>query len=430
MTRLQLLQNRKAAALQKARALLDKVDAEDGRELTAEENAEYEQFAAEAKRIQGDIEREQALIAEEQASVQVIEEPNRAPRVTGGEDRARLDPEGGFRNFGEFCGAVYRAAQGSIDQRLIGAAPTTYGNEGTGADGGFAVPVEFSSNIREHMLEEDSFLAMTDNNPVGGNGMVFPTDETAPWAAEGIRAFWEGEAEAMAQTKPALDAVELRLRKLTALVPMTDELMQDWMAASMFLTRRTGSAIRWKTNDAIVNGDGVKKPAGFAGSAALVSVAKEGSQVADTIVAANVAKMFSRNTNPGRSTWLLNNDAFPQIVVMTIGNQPVYTPPQEGIKGAPNGFLLGRPIIMTQTCQTVGDLGDIYFADLMAYLTITKRPGESIEAATSIHLWFDQAITAFRAIFRVDGQPWLKSAITPANGSSTLSPFVALAARA
>jgi hypothetical protein len=37
-------------------------------------------------------------------------------------------------------------------------------------------------------------------------------------------------------------------------------------------------------------------------------------------------------------------------------------------------------------------------------------------------------VTAFRVIERVDGRPWLQSAITPQNNGATLSPFVKLAA--
>eukprot|EP01038_Epipyxis_sp_PR26KG_P018641 gene18641-26349_t len=59
------------------------------------------------------------------------------------------------------------------------------------------------------------------------------------------------------------------------------------------------------------------------------------------------------------------------------------------------------------------------------YRTITKAGG--IETATSMHLWFDMGLTAFRAIFRVAGQPLLTKPITPNNGTGTLSPFVVLA---
>ena len=38
--------------------------------------------------------------------------------------------------------------------------------------------------------------------------------------------------------------------------------------------------------------------------------------------------------------------------------------------------------------------------------------------------------TAFRFILRVDGQPLWNSAVTPANGTNTISPFISLATRA
>jgi hypothetical protein len=46
-----------------------------------------------------------------------------------------------------------------------------------------------------------------------------------------------------------------------------------------------------------------------------------------------------------------------------------------------------------------------------------------------VHLYFDADATAFRTLFRVDGAPKIAAAISPAKGSTTLSPFVVLAAR-
>ena len=51
-----------------------------------------------------------------------------------------------------------------------------------------------------------------------------------------------------------------------------------------------------------------------------------------------------------------------------------------------------------------------------------------VEAASSIHVKFVEDETAFRFVFRVDGQPIWASAVTPFQGSDTVSPFVALAA--
>jgi hypothetical protein len=46
-----------------------------------------------------------------------------------------------------------------------------------------------------------------------------------------------------------------------------------------------------------------------------------------------------------------------------------------------------------------------------------------------MHLYFDADATAFRALFRIDGQPKIVAPIAQAKGSKTLSPFIQLAAR-
>jgi HK97 family phage major capsid protein len=126
------------------------------------------------------------------------------------------------------------------------------------------------------------------------------------------------------------------------------------------------------------------------------------------------------------AVWLIHPDAEPQLPLMTIGDQPVYMPPG-GLRDTPFGRLLGRPVIPHQVCQTVGDLGDIMLVDLSQYLTAVKAGG--LRSQTSIHLWFDQGITAFRFDLRIAGQPWWSELTTANNGTFTQSPFVTLAAR-
>lgn len=437
--RLMALRQQRAQVRDSARAITAAADTE-GRDLTDEEAVQIDAFIADADRIQASVEQEERLadldrtsVAVQQVNQSTIPENVAAGIVTDVQDQRELDPKAGFKNYGEFCQAVMTASApgASLDERLIimGATPTTYGNEGTGQDGGFLVPTDFATTIKEHSLGTDSFLAMADNNPVSGNSMVFPRDETTPWGSNGVRAYWEAEAAAATQTKPGVKTDTLRLHKLFALVPVTDEIISDAPMMSGYLTKRTASSILFKTNDSLVNGSGAGQPLGFMNAGCLVSIAKEGSQVADTIVAANIVKMFARMpaASMKSAVWLINNDAMPQIMTMTLGDQPIYLPPS-GLNAAPFGTLLGRPIILTQSAQTVGDKGDIAFVDWNQYNAITKAGG--IDYQTSIHLFFDSGATAFRATFRVDGQPWPKNSITPKNGSNNLSPFVTLDERA
>jgi len=106
--------------------------------------------------------------------------------------------------------------------------------------------------------------------------------------------------------------------------------------------------------------------------------------------------------------------------------QAAYLPPG-GLSGSPYASLMGRPMIASEACATVGDVGDLIFVNLGAYLTITKSGG--IRSSSSIHLWFDQDLTAFKFTMRIDGRPWLSAPIARKNGSNTLSSMVVVETR-
>lgn len=366
-------------------------------------------------------------------------------RQDDGLQNSRLDPENrqrwGWQSLGDYALAVHTASRPgtSPDPRLVNA-PTTYGVEAVGSDGGFAVPPEFRTNIMQKVQGEDSLLAMCDVAETGGNGMTVPQDNTTPWQSTGgVQAYWDGEATQFTQSKPALGEVTNKLHKLTALVPVTDELLEDAPSLTSWINRKAPEKMDYKIQQAIINGNGAGIPLGILNGGSTVLVAKETSQAANTILAANVLKMYSRMYAPWRfgSVWFINQDVEPQLMQMTInvknvagtenvGGSAVYIPPG-GLSQSPYGSLLGRPVIPIQACQTLGTVGDIVFASMKQYWAVTKSAG--VKSDASIHLFFDYGMTAFRFTFRLGGQPWYNSAISPANGSNTLGAFVTLATR-
>jgi HK97 family phage major capsid protein len=435
--RLQALLQQRAAAV----AAMTKIHTEAGdAALSAEQQAAFDAGQASLVALDADIARVKAAIEAERGGSALVLPDN--TRIETGVDRRTLDATHGFRSLADFCTAAHAAQlRGVQDDRLqfgsisddargprFGAAATTYGNEGSIADGGFLVPPEYSREVWQHSLEEDAFLPMCDGQSISGNTMAYPKDETTPWGTDGVRAYWENEAAAATQTKPKGEVNSLRLKRLTALVPVTDELQADGVAVGSYVASKASQSIRWKTNLALFSGSGVGQPEGIFGSAARVDVAKETSQTADTVNATNIAKMFARQVNPRGAVWMINPDVLPQLVVMTIGNQPIWTAPTSGMAQAPLGFLLGRPIIATDVMDTVGDVGDIGFINWKYQRAITKATG--IETAQSMHFYFDQNMNAWRFTFRVDAKPVLTAAVTPPNSSATRSPFVFLAERA
>lgn len=401
------------------------------RDLTAEEQASLDGHIRSIEALNAQIERAEFL-ANQEAGLRAdggVEIPaNASIRVT---ENQAADPRRGFHSFGDFAQAVRSAGvPGTRPDQRLAAAPSTFGNESTGADGGYAVPPEFSREIFRLSLGEDSLIPMTDNTNVSGNSMVFPKDETTPWGTDGIRAYWQAEAAAATATKPKLSTSVLRLHKLMGLVPLTDELIADTNALDSYLPSKVGDSIRWKSNEAILTGSGAGQPSGLLNSGAAVSVAKESGQAAATVNIQNLANMLSRLMpgSIGKSVWMIHPSVIPQLFQLTLGNYPIFLP-IGGVQSQGATFtLMGRPVMVTQHAAALGAAGDISLLDLSYYRTITKAGG--VETATSMHLYFDADATAFRATFRLDGQSKISAAVSPAKGSATLSPFVQLAARA
>lgn len=428
---------------QQSVAITNKAEAET-RSLTAEEMDRLDAILAEFDAKQAEIDRHARIQANENILAQpagrkTADKPA-APYVTVSDNR--LDARNwGWKSFGEFANAVVSAStKNSTDPRLISNALSTYGSEGVAADGGFAVPPEWRSQIMDAVAGEESLLARTDRQTAAGNSITFPVDETTAWQTSGgILSYWDGEASTMTQSKPALQDVTIKLNRVTALVPVTDELLEDAPAMGSYVARKAGEKIAYKVNNAIINGTGVGQPLGIMNAACTVSVAKESSQTATTFHAANAVKMMARMPAQSfaRSVWLINQDVVPQILQLGFpvttaagtasGGGALYLPPQGIYSGSPYGVLLGRPIVVTEACATLGTVGDVILADLSNYLTVVKSSG--LRSDSSIHLWFDQNVTAFRFVLRVGGQPWLSAAIARANGSNTLSHFITLATR-
>lgn len=443
-------------------AILARADAEK-REMTTDESTEVRNLASEFDRLNGECElRERTaaqaallsaprgrltdpdpIVEEQPEAVQPVRAAARE-RPVDGVHRVPAQPRVangmfGFRNAGEFAIAVKRANPkfgSETDKRLIqNAAASTYGNESTGQDGGFLVPPDMRTDIMQRVFGEDSLVGRTDRQRSSSNTITFPADMTTPWQSSGgIQAYWTAEAATKTQSKPVFENLTVKAHTLAALIPVTEELLEDAPALDGYLRSKTPEVMDFKISDALIRGNGVGQPLGVLNSPALVTVSKESGQAADTINTANVLNMWGRLPLRSRGTavWLMNPDVEPKLPAMVVGQQPVYMPPG-GLSQSQYGILLGRPVIPHQVMETIGDLGDIGLFDFNQYLTLTKvgggRDSNGMRADVSIHLWFDQDLVAYRFTIRLGGQPWWSTYLTPRDGTNYQSPFVILEAR-
>jgi len=427
------MKQKRAELIKEARSILDTAEKEN-RTLTDEEEQKLKDLNAEIDKRQTEIEfeeRQQKL--EEELRMRDSEPVRNEPQnssLSGNEDR--------FRSFGEQMMAVYRAAcpNGRVDSRLTTRAASGL-SESVPSDGGFLVQQDFVSELLKRAYNTGVIASKCRKIPLStnSNGLkINAINESSRangsrWG--GIQTYWENEADQLIGSRPKFRVMDLSLKKLTGLCYVTDELLTDAAALESVLMQGFAEEFGFKIDDAIISGNGAGQPLGILNSGALVKVAKETGQAAKTITVENIVKMWSRMWARSRqnAVWLINQDVEPMLYTMSlaIGDSgvPVYMP-ANGLAGKPYSTLFGRPVIPIEQCSSLGTLGDIILADFSQYLLIDKG---GINAASSIHVRFLYDESVFRFIYRVDGQPIWDKALTPYKGSSSLSPFVALADR-
>ena len=326
----------------------------------------------------------------------------------------------------DFFKAVYRAeVYSEMDKRLL-PLKATGANEAIPSEGGFLVQSDIAAGIQQNMWGVGSVLSQFNALNVSGNGLsIRAIDETSRAAGSrmgGVQGYWLNEAGQKTSSKPSFRTIELKLKKAAALVYATDELLQDATALEGWITNNVPNELRFMVEDAIIDGDGVGKPLGILRSGALVEAVRTDANEVD---AADIGRMWAlRYVGPNDYVWFVNASVMPQLFQLSIGQMPVYQPPN-GYADAPLGRLFGRPVIENEYCPYLGTVGDILLASPSQYALITKG---GIQAASSIHVKFEYDETAFRFVYRVDGEPIWASSVTAFDGTATISPFVALAA--
>lgn len=353
----------------------------------------------------------------------------------------RDEAERPFESFGDQLAAIAKAASNpaDVDKRLLAInTKATGGSALVGSDGAFLIQSDFSSNIFRIMNETESLYSACDKHQCSANSDKFEVpyiDETSRATGSrwgGVQVYRAGETDDVTAKKPKMNVMKTELSDLRGLAYMTDRLLRDAKAMSSIYSQAFAEEFDWVLCEEIIDGAGAAECLGILNSSALISVAKETGQSADTVVFENVLKMHARlhARSMSKAKWYVNQDVLPQLPQMNVGlgtsGALVFMPPG-GVSSAPYGTLLGRPIQVIEQAKTVGDLGDIILADFSQYQLIEKG---GLEAASSIHVRFINHEQTFRWNWSINGQPKWKTALTPANGTNTVSPFVALAARA
>lgn len=345
-----------------------------------------------------------------------------------------------WRNVGEQMKAIANAAlyPHAMDDRLKAQKAILGQNETVGSEGGFLLQSEFSEEVFRLMFEVGEIVPRCRSWPisVGNSTKINALKESSRADGSrygGVNVYWVAEGSTITASSMDFRQIELNLNKMAAVTYATDEVLADTTQLQTLMTTVVPEAMSFEVENSIITGTGVGQPHGVLGSDARVSIAKESGQAATTLVAENVIKMWSRAWAKSRinAIWLINQDIEPQLQAMSLpvgtGGVSVYLPPT-GLSQSPYSTLFGQPVIPVEYAKTLGTEGDIMLVDLNEYLLATKV-NEGMRFDQSIHVQFLTDQMTFRHIFRVDGKSAWSTALTPLNGTNTLSPFVTTATR-
>jgi HK97 family phage major capsid protein len=431
---------------QEIRALLAVCNGQN-RNLTAEEANELAPLRLQSKELLAQIYSERARIQREisdEPDAELAGDSGKEPQLIrrhgmqqqySGRRYRDLFPKAAMSSdsFGSIGELMQVVRSGLADPRLIQAAAG--GGEGTGTDGGFMVPTQFSADLLDASLEQEIVRPRALVRPMEYNSAYVSGFNTQDHSASigGFSGVWQAEGTKFTAQKGLIRALVLTAQKLGVFAAATNELLSDSPFYENELRNILIKAIGWYLDLAFLTGTGAGQPKGVLSDSALIVVNKESGQATGTLQWLNFAGMYER-LHPAcvnNAAWVINQGCRKALLQLL---QPVTNVAGQSMTswipalrdGANGGFeLLGLPVFFTEKVPAFSSQGDVLLADFSQYVVGLRK---EMTFDKSQHLYFDSDETAFRAILRADGRGRWSQAVQPKAGA-TLSWCVTLQAR-
>jgi len=300
--------------------------------------------------------------------------------------------------------------------------------ESVGADGGFTVNPEYRTQL--FMLNEftryvrERAMVM----PMSARQILMPAlDQTGSTAGVsniygGVIPTWTEESAEKTETEPDFRQISIVAYKLALYTEASDELLADSaIGLETLLYGLFGGAIANEEEWVFINGTGAGQPLGI-NHAGCASTYRQTRAAAGAISITDIFNMISHfmGSSP---IWLAHQSTMPQIYGL---NGPAANPSYVWINNAREGApatLMGYPVFFIENTVALGSEGDLILADWSKYI-IGDRQQTTIESSN--HFKFRNDLTAWRAVHRLGGRPWLSDLLTLRDGATEVSPFVVL----
>lgn len=401
MKRINELKAKRAKTLSDARAINDKAAGE-GRSLSAEERASYDQFMGDFKALGEDIQREEVLLREEQALLLTVDQQvdQNSRNAQGGESRA--DAERVEREVRAFNHFLRTGEAGELRALQVDA----------NTSGGFLVaPQQVVASLiqavdNEVLIRQRATVIRVERAESLGVPSLDTDPDDPTWTSEILT----GTADA----SMAFGKRELRPHPLAAKLLVSETMLRRVPGVESIVQARMAYKMGIKQENAFLNGTGDQQPLGvFTASTQGITTARDVS-TSNTTTAVTVdglkrakGALKAQYRKNGNCAWIFHPDVVTEIALLKDGNGRYLL--QDNITMSEPDMLLGLPMLESQYAPStmttglyVGALGDWSHYVIADALDIQIRRLVELYAATNQ--------VGFHVRAEVDGMPDLAEA--------------------
>jgi HK97 family phage major capsid protein len=364
-------------AWHEAKALLD-VAAAEKRDLTAEENAKYENISA-------DLDSRAKVIETLKADAE--REIRAAESMQGFENQAR--PVAEVRNEKNDADAIRALARGDIRSYNFEKRDVTKGSTGSPVPTSFYDQVILLARTVGPMLETSTIL-----NTAGGENLQIPS----------LSAYSTGtvtsEGNEIGESDPTFNNfVTLSAYKYSFLTQVSRELVEDAGVDILgFLATQTGNAMGYAVNNALTVGTGTTQPNGLVSRAGSAVTGTSLNPTADNLIDLVYSIETVGRRLPGTG-FQMNSASIANVRKLKDGSgQYLFTP---SLSADARDLLLGYPIFENPAMASAASAAKpVIFGNLPSYYV---RQVGGLKLDRSDDFAFSNDLITFRSTFRVDG---------------------------
>lgn len=393
MNKLMNLIEKRNQAWNAAKAFVEAKQDSDGL-LSKEDAKTYEEMEAKVKDYSAEIERLQTMMALENE----LNQPTSKP-ITNKPAAGNSEPEN-FRATQAYKTSLLTAMRTNFKQI------SNVLQEGTAADGGYLVPIEYDSRLIDVLEEENIMRKLATKITTSGEHRI-------NIAGSKPAASWVEEGEALTFEDAKFSQIMMDAHKLQVAIKVTEELLYDnAFNLEGYILNSFGRALANAEEDAFLNGESEGRPLGIfakkgGGTAAVTTTALTADDLIDLVYA--LKRPYRK-----KAAFILNDKLIAKIRKLKYSDGKEYIWQPTFVEGEPDR-ILGYPVYTSQFAPE----GKIAFGDY-SYYNIGDRGSRSF--AELRELFAGNGMVGFVAKERVDGKLVLPEAIQILTISTTTTP--------